>query len=326
MNELAVIEQGAVVARDEITETKIIEYLDASGKTNKLLDSEKKMFINIAREFGLNPFKREIHIVAYGEGEYRTCSIITGYEVYIKRAERTGKLDGWGIKYEGEGNSLKAVVTIYRKDMKYPFSHEVYYSECVQLKKDGKPREVWAKMPRFMTKKVAIGQAFRLCFPDDMGGMPYEESELPLPERNVTPKNDDEGNIHKNPNVTPESGQNLVNQAEQDDKKSDMKSVMETTREIITALNPGKLPYFTDEEKQKEWGIAQHADLTLLKNQHNRLKKELEKRAADYKPIPFEDNTPAMYTVKEPDDEFTNDIPSGMYPQKPAVGGDLDIF
>ena len=38
-----------------------------------------------------------------------------------------------------------------------------------------------------MTKKVAIGQAFRLCFPDDLGGMPYEESELPQEEpRNVS--------------------------------------------------------------------------------------------------------------------------------------------
>jgi len=178
---------NAVALRDEITEAKIIEYLDAAGKTKKLLDTEKKMFINIAREFGLNPFKREIHITAYGEGEYRQCSIITGYEVYIKRAERTGKLDGWEMTTEGEGKDLKAIVKIYRRDMSHPFIHEVYYVECVQLNKQGNPNAVWAKQPRFMTKKVAIGQAFRLCFSDDLGGMPYEESEMPQEEiKNVT--------------------------------------------------------------------------------------------------------------------------------------------
>ena len=175
------------VTDHEITEAKIIEYLDATGKTKSLLDSEKKLYIGMAKEFSLNPFKREIHITAYGEGQNRQCSIVVGYEVYIKRAERTGKLDGWEIKTEGEGNNLKAIVKIYRKDMKYPFMHEVYYNECVQTKKDGSVNSIWAKQPRFMTKKVAIGQAFRLCFSDDLGGMPYEEAEMPQEEmKNVT--------------------------------------------------------------------------------------------------------------------------------------------
>lgn len=168
-----------VALREDITEQKIVEFLDSAGITNQLEPNEKKLFIGIAREFQLNPFKREIHITAYGRGEYRKCSIITGYEVYIKRAERTGKLDGWKAWTEGTGRDLKGLVEIYRKDQKYPFTHEVYYEECVQRTKTGEPNAVWAKQPRFMTKKVAIGQAFRLCFPDDLGGMPYEEAELP---------------------------------------------------------------------------------------------------------------------------------------------------
>jgi hypothetical protein len=51
MNDLAVVE--------EISEAKIVEYLDSMGKTNSLLANEKKLFINIAKEFRLNPFKRE---------------------------------------------------------------------------------------------------------------------------------------------------------------------------------------------------------------------------------------------------------------------------
>ena len=90
MNELTVHGNG-----NEVTEQMLTEYLDALGSTTQLLPHEKKMFINIAKAFQLSPFKREIHITAYGEGQHRKCSIITGYETYIKRAERTGKLDGW---------------------------------------------------------------------------------------------------------------------------------------------------------------------------------------------------------------------------------------
>jgi hypothetical protein len=33
-------------------------------------------------------------------------------------------------------------------------------------------------MPEFMTKKVAIGQGFRLAFPNELGGMPYLAEEI----------------------------------------------------------------------------------------------------------------------------------------------------
>jgi len=178
-------------------EKEVMDYLDATGITSKLLENEKKMFLNIAKAFQLSPFKRELHITAFGSGDNRKCSIITGYEVYIKRAERTGKLDGWKAWVEGEGKELKAIVEIYRKDMKLPFRHEAYYVECVQLNRDGFPNAVWNKQPRFMTKKVAIGQAFRLCFSDDLGGMPYEEAEMPQEEIVIT-ANEGFDNLPKN--------------------------------------------------------------------------------------------------------------------------------
>jgi hypothetical protein len=34
-------------------------------------------------------------------------------------------------------------------------------------------------MPRFLLKKVAISQGFRLCFASELGGMAYDPSELP---------------------------------------------------------------------------------------------------------------------------------------------------
>jgi phage recombination protein Bet len=300
--ELVAVEQRAVC--EEITEQRIIEYLDSAGITSKLLENEKKMFINIAREFQLNPFKRELHITAYGQGDNRKCSIITGYEVYIKRAERTGKLDGWEANTEGEGKNMKAVVKIYRKDQKYPFVHEAYYIECCQYNKDGYPNAVWAKQPRFMTKKVAIGQAFRLCFPDEFGGMPYEESEMPPEERNVTPHENENGNGHGNGNSLAGEALNGNGKTKQE-TQPDQNSIIEGIGKMITALNPDKLPYFTDEEKALAKTKVENAkSAEELKNLHDGIKADLEQRKVNYKQGT---SVPAAYTVPEP--EFVDDIP-----------------
>lgn len=173
----------------------ITEYLDSTGLTKSLLPKEKAMFVEMAKAYGLNPFKREIYLTAFGEGQYRQCSIVTGYEVYLKRAERIGKLDGWEVTTDGKvgDKTLSATVTIHRKDWTHPFRHTVYFREVCQTKKDGSLNRFWEKQPYFMTKKVAIAQAFRLCFPDEFGGMPYTsdemgvEQEAPVVERNITP-------------------------------------------------------------------------------------------------------------------------------------------
>ena len=159
----------------------IFEYLKVFGYDKMLSESELQQFIQTALAGNLDPFKREIYIAVYGEGENRKVSILTGYQVYLKRAERTGKLDGWQARIEGTGNQMKAVVEIFRKDWSHSFSHEVYWEEAVQKKKDGNPTQFWTKQPRFQLRKVAMAQAFRLAFPDELGGLPYESAELPEP-------------------------------------------------------------------------------------------------------------------------------------------------
>lgn len=172
---------------DSISDKELIQYLDIMGISPKLTENEKIQFLNIAKLNRLNPFKREIFCSVYGEGQYKQLSIITGYEVYIKRAERSGKLDGWHATTSGSvaTNDLKATVTIYRKDRQHAFIWEAYYDECVQTKRDGTVTAFWKKA-NFMTKKVAISQAFRLCFSDELGGMPYTSDELPQQTDDIT--------------------------------------------------------------------------------------------------------------------------------------------
>lgn len=161
---------------NEITTTTVetiketaIRWLDAIGYASRLNPKQKDHFIEICQAFGLNPFKREIYAVPFGDN----FNIIVGYEVYLKRAERSGKLDGWEVDTTGNmsDGSLCATVTIYRKDWRMPFKHSAHLAEF-----SGKS-SLWSKAPTFMLEKVAISQGFRMAFPDELGGIPYTAEE-----------------------------------------------------------------------------------------------------------------------------------------------------
>lgn len=158
-----------------VSDNELIMHLENLGLLKDLSAGEKNSYLQIAKAYNLNPFKREIHVSKYN-GQ---MSIITGYEVYIKRAERSGQLDGWSAVTTGtvKDSTLKAVVTIHRKDRAHPFVWEAAYNEFVQKTKEGAVTKFWQKAD-FMIKKVAISQAFRLCFSDELGGMPYTKEEI----------------------------------------------------------------------------------------------------------------------------------------------------
>lgn len=214
--------ENAVRTVEKVDRDALIGYLRTFGLIggqDGLTDNEIGQFIEVAAAYNLNPFKREVYCIPYGKGDKRRLSIITGYETYLKRAERLGLLAGWRCWTEGEyqivteektfqgyngpykktlkvarGN-LTATVEIHRRDWTKPFTHTVDLDEYNQ------ENEMWGKMPKTMLKKVATAQAFRLAFPDEMGGMPYSREELPddmTTLRTVTDEHLDEGK-HERP-------------------------------------------------------------------------------------------------------------------------------
>lgn len=165
MGEIAVVtkERGTLQA---VPDDVISSYLESFG--NNLKPKHRNQFIQICKAFQLNPFIREIYGIPYGDN----FNIIVGYEVYLKRAERSGFLAGWRVWTEGEGSGLKGCVEISRKDWTSPFVHEVYFSEYNQN------NSMWKSKPHTMIKKVAIAQGFRMAFPEELAGMPYTSDEI----------------------------------------------------------------------------------------------------------------------------------------------------
>ena len=177
-------------------EKKAIEYLDAMGMTKQLNNSQKKLFIELASAYQLNPFKREIYPIVYkNKNGSNDISLVTGYEVYIQRANMSGLLNGWtwealgnvvfktevrpgynGQSYQKkvidkEKSTLMAKVTIYRKDWDYPFIHTITIDEFCG------DSGIWHQSPKFMLKKTCASQAFRLCFSRELCGIPYTADE-----------------------------------------------------------------------------------------------------------------------------------------------------
>ena len=70
----------------ELMTQTAVKWLENMGFLKKMKEPQKEQFIEICVLYGLNPFKREIYAVPYGEG----FNIIVGYEFYLKRAERSG--------------------------------------------------------------------------------------------------------------------------------------------------------------------------------------------------------------------------------------------
>ena len=264
-----------------------LSYLKSMGLN--IPEQFQTQFIEIAAAMNLNPFLNEIHAISYNTKEGPVFKCVTGYIVYIKRAERSGKLNGWEVSSQNVGGQMVSTVTIYRKDWEKPFRHSVRFNEVAQYAPDGNLSRLWRKMPAFMCEKACISQGFRLCFPDELAGMPYTKEELPegvmlsavQPEKQLEAPQTPEG-------ATPEQlGMQKASQLTP--PPSDLKGGASTPEEIdaikrlLSLKSPNGEPFFTLEEK-RAYGAARVEQYTAPELIAV-IKAELSRRLAQYAQI-----------------------------------------
>lgn len=180
----------------KISPTLIRKYL-VSGN-GQVTDQEVMMFLSLCKFQKLNPFLREAYLIKYGN---QPATIVTGKEAFAKRAMRNPNYAGYEagvvIVIDETGEMEQRVGTIvlagetlvggwarvYVKGWVNPLMVTVSFDEYC-LKKDGRPASNWAVKPATMIRKVALVQALREAFPEDLGGLytaeESGEAELPL--------------------------------------------------------------------------------------------------------------------------------------------------
>lgn len=148
-------------------------------------------FLVMAKSLGLNPWKRELHMIPfYSKDGGRKYAAVVGYEVYLNRAEASGKLAGWEYEYDNDDDPTKCTVTVYRKDWPdHPFKHTVYMKDVIKYKGDpanGIVTAMWQKQGRFQLLKCTVTQTFRFCLPESCGMLPYIDVEqMSIPQNSL---------------------------------------------------------------------------------------------------------------------------------------------
>ena len=166
---------------------KIVRDFLVSGSGN-VSDQEVVMFLNLCKAQRLNPFLREAYLIKYGNS---AATIVTGKEVFTKRARRNKAYSGHeagvvirtdkGLEYRSgtlvlsDEELVGGWAKVHIKGDVVPLEVTVSFAEYC-LMKDGKPASNWAVKPATMIRKVALVQALREAFPEELNGM-YDGSE-----------------------------------------------------------------------------------------------------------------------------------------------------
>jgi len=147
-------------------------------------ETEAHIFLRFCQAQGLNPFNREAYLLTYQAG--KPASIVVHYEVYLKRASRSGHWKGYksGVIVEnpkgelierlgsvmGSRDALRgAWCEVYRDDFPEPFK------VTVNLEDFDKKQANWNTMKPYMIEKVAVSKGHRHGFPDETAALSQAE-------------------------------------------------------------------------------------------------------------------------------------------------------
>lgn len=192
------------VGNDTVTLSPSIVRNYLTNGNGAVTDQEVNYFVHLCRGQRLNPFLKEIYLIKFGT---QPATFVVSKEAFLKRAEANPQYNGSEsgiivLNKDGElierkgGFFLKdseqvvgGWAKVYRKDRKYPSDVQVTFEEYAGRTKDGNLNSNWANRPATMIKKVALVQALREAFPNDLNNLYTEEEQgdIQMPMVDTTP-------------------------------------------------------------------------------------------------------------------------------------------
>jgi phage recombination protein Bet len=157
------------------------------------------VYFHVCRQTGLDPFLRQIYLIARQEkvrDQWVTKQTIqVGIDGFRVIRDRAAKRDGVEVEYsrttwyDADGGEHKVwlspgppagcEMTVYKNGRAYPAV--LTYAEYVQVSKDGKPTGKWRDAGAHQIEKCCEAFGLRRAFPNDLAGIQLED-EIPAGE------------------------------------------------------------------------------------------------------------------------------------------------
>lgn len=150
------------------------------------------VFFHVVKRTGLDPFAKQIYMIGRWSPNGTKYTIQTGIDGFRLIGRRAANASGESIavgapewaREDGQwmpvwspswGQPIAARVTIHRNGN--PFTAIALFDEYKQTKRDGALTQMWAQRPAGQIAKCAEALAWRMAFPQDLGGI-YADEEM----------------------------------------------------------------------------------------------------------------------------------------------------
>lgn len=154
----AMVPQRAVTQWESREMIETLKQTVAKGAT----DAQFKMFVEVCKATGLNPFLKEIWFVP-------NVGVMAGRDGYLRVANDHPMFDGMSttVERDEKGVPIKATCSVWRKDRSHPITCEAFFDEY------RKSSQVWQTYRSAMIGKVAEVLALKRSF--SINGVVTEE-------------------------------------------------------------------------------------------------------------------------------------------------------